>query len=337
MRIVALVKSLENVCARYRVAAFRPFLEQAGHTLDIRPWPRPWLSRLLWRRELGSADVLLIQRRMPPVWQLTLLRRVAGCLIFDFDDAIFTHDSFTAPGLFGSGRAAAFRRTIQAVDLVVAGNPFLREQALLWKEANRVHLIPTCVDVSRYPLAEHRANRPVQLVWIGSSSTLPGLQRLAPTLEQLGRALPGVSLKIICDRFFCLSSLRVVPCPWSEKTECAELASADIGISWLEPDLWSQGKCGLKVLQYGAAGLPVVANPIGMHQPLVQPGKTGFLVTTPQELMEAVQILAANSALRQRLGAGGREVVAGRFDVPVGARLWLALLERVPALAGRMQ
>ena len=34
-------------------------------------------------------------------------------------------------------------------------------------------------------------------------------------------------------------------------------------MSWLPDDLWSRGKCGLKVLQYQAAGLPVVANPVG--------------------------------------------------------------------------
>ena len=40
--------------------------------------------------------------------------------------------------------------------------------------------IPTCVDPSRYPVARHnRAGAGVQLVWVGSTSTLKGLQAVS--------------------------------------------------------------------------------------------------------------------------------------------------------------
>ncbi len=40
MRLTALVEGQGHVCCRYRLAAFRPFLEAAGHSLNLRPWPR---------------------------------------------------------------------------------------------------------------------------------------------------------------------------------------------------------------------------------------------------------------------------------------------------------
>src|SRR5262249_30819219 len=154
-----------------------------------------------------------------------------------------------------------------------------------------------------------------QLVWIGSSSTLRGMERIQPLLENLGKRQPGLEWKIICDRFLTLRALPVLRCPWSETSEAAELAQADIGISWLPDDLWSRGKCGLKILQYMAAGLPVVANPVGMQAALVRDGETGFLVRTEEEWHDAIARLAVDPALRRRMGLAGRALVETRFNV----------------------
>ena len=79
--------------------------------------------------------------------------------------------------------------------------------------------------------------------------------------------------------------------PWSKRTEADELANSDAGVSWIPDGLWSRGKCGLKVLQYGAAGLPVVTNPVGVHREMIVPGITGYLASTAEEWVEAVKTL----------------------------------------------
>jgi glycosyltransferase involved in cell wall biosynthesis len=138
-----------------------------------------------------------------------------------------------------------------------------------------------------------------------------------------------LDLKIICDRFLQLRHLPVLCCPWSAATEAVELASADIGISWLPGDLWSRGKCCLKVLQYMAAGLPVVANPIGVQAHLVRHGETGFLAETPEQWSEAIGRLARDPELRRQMGLAGRHRLEREFSVAVGARRWLDLLREV--------
>ena len=85
-----------------------------------------------------------------------------------------------------------------------------------------------------------------------------------------------------------LQHLPVRSCPWSESSEAAAIATADIGIAWVPDDLWSRGKCGLKILQYMAAGLPVVANPVGVQAEMVQHGETGFLAETSDQWHEAI-------------------------------------------------
>jgi glycosyltransferase involved in cell wall biosynthesis len=328
MHLTALVESPEHVCCRYRLASFRPHLERAGHQLELQSWPRSCWSRLRLGRILDKADVVILQRRLLSHLPLSLLRTASRCLIFDFDDAVFLRDSYHPKGVHSARRLLAFAAMMESADAVVAGNAFLRKEASAWTHRARVHVIPTCVEPERYPLARHnRTNDRVELVWIGSSSTLRGLEQVRSVLEDVGTRCPGVRLKLVCDQFLQLERLPVDPCPWSEAGEEVALAGCDIGISWVPDDAWSRGKCGLKVLQYMAAGLPVVANPVGVQAEMVRPGETGFLAETPEQWVEAVQRLARDPALRQRLGQAGRRQVEAEFSVSAGAARWVALLD----------
>ncbi len=328
MRLTALVESVDHVCCRYRLAAFRPALERAGHTLELCRLPTGWWGRLQLFRSLRGGDVIL-QRRLLPGWQLYLLRQSVRTLVFDFDDAVFSRDSYSPKGIQHARRERRFTATVGACDAVVAGNTFLAEHARRCVPAARVEVIPTCVDPRRYPLAEPSRREGIQLVWVGSASTLQGLQAVSPLWEAIGRGIPGVRLKLICDRFFQPPVVPVIARRWSETAEPGEIAAADIGISYLPDDLWSRGKCGLKVLQYMAAGLPVVAKPIGVHPEMVRHGETGFLAETPGQWVDAVARLAANPDLRRRMGRTGRELLEDRYSVAAWAQSWLDLLDEL--------
>lgn len=328
MHWVGLVDHPEHVCCRYRLVAFRPFLEQAGHTLELLTMPCHWWQRLRLFQRLRGANVI-VQRRLLAGWQRALLRGAARQLLFDFDDAVFLRDSFASRGLHEPRRLRRFAGMIRCADAVIAGNAFLAEQTARWTNGERIHVVPTCVDPAHYPLSEPvRRGAGVELVWVGSSSTLQGLQAVAPLLEDIGRSVPGVSLKLLCDRFLTLRELTVRPVHWTEASEAEEIARADIGISWIPDDLWSRGKCGLKVLQYMAAGLPVIANPVGVQIEMVRPGETGFLAETPAEWIAAVRRLAHDPELRRRMGRAGRRLVETRYSVAAGAANWLRLLEQ---------
>jgi glycosyltransferase involved in cell wall biosynthesis len=328
MHITALVKSVDHVCCRYRIAPFRASFERAGHRFEVRGWPGFWPSRLLLYRALRRTDLLIVQRKLFPSWQLHLLRRQVRWLVYDFDDAVFLRNSYNPRGHDSAARTRRFDDMVQRCDAVVAGNEFLRSQAAEAVDASRLRIIPTCVDAAQFPMARHDATNLVpQLVWVGSSSTIRGLEQIAPMLEGLGRTEPALRLKVICDQSLALQSLPVLFSPWREATERADIADADIGISWLPNDPWSRGKCGLKVLQYMAAGLPVVANPVGVQAEMVRHGENGFLAETEAEWHAAIRKLAADPWLRRRMGAAGRRLVEKAYDVPVGAARWLDVVD----------
>jgi glycosyltransferase involved in cell wall biosynthesis len=326
VRWVALVESPEHVCCRYRLAAFRPFLAAHGHGFDIRALPPKWWLRLMVYPELNGREVIL-QRKLLPTWEINLLRRQAARLVFDFDDAVFLRDSFAARGPHDTRRQRRFAVTLGACDAVVAGNAFLAEAVRRHSDGVRIHVIPTCVDPDSYvPATESPRRDGAELVWIGSSSTLQGLEKITPLLEELGQVLPGLRLRVICDRFPHLDHLRVVRCPWSAATEASDLAQADIGISWIPDDQWSRGKCGLKVLQYMAAGLPVVANPVGVHPEMIRHGETGFLAANRDQWLWAIRTLVADGELRRRMGSAGRRRVEAMYSIAAGGQAWLDVL-----------
>ncbi|AMV28494.1 D-inositol-3-phosphate glycosyltransferase [Gemmata sp. SH-PL17] len=329
MRLVALVESESHVCCRYRLTAFHSALVAAGHTLDFQPLPQSLFGRAALGRDLTSYDAIILQRKLLPRWVIALLRRRVQRLIFDFDDAVWLRDSYSTKGFNDPKRAARFRATIQACDLVVAGNAYLAEEARKFVPANRITVIPTCVDVTKYHVRERTSHdSALRLVWVGSASTLQGLERFGPTLSAIGRAVPGARLKLICDRFTEFPDLPVERCTWVEATEAAEIALADIGIGWVPDDPWSRGKCALKVLQYQAAGLPVVANPVGVQADFVRDGETGFRANSTGEWVRAIQALAADVGMRKRLGETARCDVETHYSVEAGARLWIGSLAR---------
>ena len=349
MHVVAVVEAEGHVCCRYRIAAFRPHLEAAGHRLSVRALAGGLWHRLRVLRSVRDADAVVLQRKLLSRVEFALLRRSARRLIFDFDDALWLRDSYSDKGFDSPRRRRRFLRTVAGCDTVVAGNRYLARAVGTGPGSARpaarevgspvalpphlaggrgIAVIPTCVDPTGYPLADHtRTGAAVRLVWLGSSSTLQALERNRELLDALGAAVPGLRLKVICDRFPTFDALPVDAVPWRADTEAAELAAADIGIGWVPDDPWSRGKCGLKLLQYHAAGLAVVANPVGVQGEMVRSHQTGFAARTVAEWVAAVRALAADPVLRLHFGRAGRQQVETTYGVTAGGAAWVRLLE----------
>lgn len=330
MRVLALVESASHVCSRYRIEPYAWALAERGLQLEISPFKRGIVGRLAQLRGARRAAAVILQRKLLPIWQTALLRRSARRLIYDVDDAVFQRDSYSPKGPRSPHRMARFWATVSAADAVIVGNHYLKRRVASWVGPEKVRVIPTCIEPRSYRPARHRrTGAAAQLVWIGQSSTLASLARAREHLAAAAERLPGLRMRIICDRGLDLLPLVVEPRPWSAPSEAAELAAADIAVNWLPDDSWSRGKCGLKVLQYMAAGLPVVANPVGMNRRMVVSGRTGLLASTPTEWAEAIAELAGNPRRRARMGAAGRRRLQRRFGVSAWSRRFADVVEAV--------
>lgn len=321
-KILFISKGSDSVSTRYRATDFFPLLELAGWQATHLTDRRTPLGRLNLLRQASQADVVVVVRRTFGPLFASILRRVASRLIFTFDDAIFAKSD----GSSSSGRARRFAATVALCDAVWAGNSYLADKA---KEFNGcVELVPTALDVDRYAIEIMKPANSLDLVWIGSSSTKKHLLPVIPLLEEAAALIPKLRLKIIADFSIESERLNVVPIPWSPESELRELLASHIGIAPLPDNAFTRGKCGLKVLQYMAAGLPVISSAAGVNQELVDAGVSGFLVNSDQQWIEAIQNLADSAEQRVSMGKAGRQRCRDRFTLQAAFQKMLATIDR---------
>jgi glycosyltransferase involved in cell wall biosynthesis len=103
----------------------------------------------------------------------------------------------------------------------------------------------------------------------------------------------------------------------------------DFGVMPLTDMPWARGKCGYKLIQYMACGLPVVASPVGVNTQIVEHGINGFLASTEVEWHDAITTLLNDEALRRGMGAEGRRKVERHYSLQVWEPRVAALLRDV--------
>lgn len=281
-------------------------------------------------------DVLFLHRELLPVGPPFLERILAAKeipVVYDFDDAIFLPDTSDANRWFHWLKQPKKTSAIcRLSDHTIVGNRYLQEYALRYTSS--VSVIPTTIDTDAYTPKESAQIDGLPVIgWSGSLTTLKHLKTIGQILQELRKQLP-FRLKVIGSERFSLPGVEVIPQAWNPRTEVEDLKSIDIGLMPLPDDPWARGKCGLKILQYMAVGVPTVASPVGVNAQIIEDGKNGFLASRPEEWVEKLMNLASDEALRQRFALEGRRTVVERYSAKQYAPRLLEILQAVSGKAG---
>lgn len=208
---------------------------------------------------------------------------------------------------------------------------------------DRVHIVPNGVDPDRFrpglPPAWPDDPKTFTVGFCGTLKPWHGLALLVEAFALLHRSSPMSRLLIVGDGPMCkqveadltardlLDAAHLVGSVAPDEVP-RWLASMQIGVAPypnLEPFYFSP----LKVLEYMAAGLPVVASRVGQLDSLIRDSVTGILCPPDDAaaLATAIGRLQADPDLRLRLGRAGRESV-------VRHHTWDRVVTRILALAG---
>jgi glycosyltransferase involved in cell wall biosynthesis len=283
--------------------------------------------------ESRGFDLLWIEYELlpwMPDWGEKVLASFGVPYLVDYDDAIFHRYDLHPRKLIRLFLGRKIDEVMRKASHVVVGNEYLAERARK-SGARRVTILPSVVDLNRYRIQDRKSKSIFTVGWIGSPTTAPYLQLIAPAIKEFARARE-VRLVLVGSGKAPISGLPVETREWSEETEVKDIKEFDVGIMPLPDDPWSQGKCGYKLVQYMACAVPVVASPVGVNKEIVRNGWNGFLAERKEDWVEALNILYGNPKQREEMGKAGRGLVEEKFCLQVTTRRLLSLLR---SAAGR--
>ena len=350
MKILYFTKYSRNAgSSRLRSYQYFPYLEKAGFQVEVSPLfseaylkalyaGQPtkkqalagYVKRFLKILTVGSYDRVVIEKELfpfLPAFAERLFHFFGIKYIVDYDDAVFhNYDRSSNPVV-----RTVLGRKIDAVmkysACVVAGNTYLAERARS-AGAKRIEIIPTVIDLERYPVRQTEAADTSFVVgWIGTKTTFE--KHLLPCrqwLKQLQLEDPDLRLHIVGITSDMDLGPQVQYIHWTEETEVAEILKMDVGLMPLQDSLWEKGKCAYKLIQYAACGIPGIASDVGMNREVTVPGETGILATTNNEWMQALKTLKADAEERVRLGQNARKKVEELYCIQQTWIKWQEIL-----------
>jgi glycosyltransferase involved in cell wall biosynthesis len=271
-----------------------------------------------------GAQRLLLHREASPLSRGELERRLlssAELAVYDFDDAL--HWDWGAGGRLRrlALKAPKVFLSVRHANRVIAGSPVLAEWAS--QHNTDVRVIPSCVSPTAYrQKTEYRLGDPPRLGWIGSAHNERYIELVAPALREVHRRT-GARLTLVSTTQRGLGDLEsfIDRVPWSEAAQHTSLAEFDVGIAPLGDDPHTRGKCGYKLLQYAAAGTPVVGSPIGVNREILL--RLGMPAPQDGEWVDAILDLLHRSAeARAGLGRHARAVAQREFSYDAWLPRW---------------
>ncbi len=349
MRVLALTRYGDlGASSRVRLGQFLPALAAAGIAVEVSPLLGDGYIRRLYRgagrgglataqaylrraRRLAAGpqpDLIWLEKEVLPYLPAWAERALLGRApyVVDYDDATFHVYDRHPSRLVRAALGHKIDRLMRRAAVVVAGNAYLADRAQR-AGAVRVEVLPSVVDLDHYataPSAPDAHARP-RIGWIGSPGSEILLSVVAPALAAV-TASGDADVVLIGTSAAALPGVPHERRTWTEATEVADLARLDIGIMPVSDEPFTRGKCGYKLVQYGAAWLPSVASPVGVNTEIVRDGETGFFATTPAEWEHALRRLAADPGLRASMGSVARARIERDFTVrAVAPRLIAAL------------
>jgi glycosyltransferase involved in cell wall biosynthesis len=296
---------------------------------DLNPAGRPAVTLA----DLQQHDVVVAQR-----WNthkgLGIWRRARGPfsrLVYELDDDLWhiTPENWAAYKLYGQGEIRdAIEHAAQTADLVTVSTGPLGK--VLREFSENVAVLPNCIPASALltgTVPARRRPRP-RIGWQGGASHGTDIALAVSPVRRFLKRFPGWDLQLNGTDYrptFGVPGDRAFYSPWIQINPEPEKYYAsldfDIGLAPLQPTAFNSSKSGIRLIEYGARGIPAVATDCEAYRAVITHGTDGFLVRRDHEWLKYMSELAADDRLRATMGEAARKMAA-RHLIEDGWTAW---------------
>lgn len=336
MRILAALR--DNAANYYRVQC--PFLTLHHQGLDVD-------IKHISADDATKYDVLWLQMHAEAVVDIIIreFKDAGKKVVCDVDDWLFelppswnSYNHFFERGTGApNGRLRFHERALQFADLITCTTEYLADK-IAQQFDTPVFVLPNCVmmgDWDTLPESYHEQDGPV-LGWFGTANhwddwrEIVGAVDMALELTQGYLALMGAPEVLVCFPERLRARTLVTPLVAMRKFHDMRklIRACDVGLAWAT-DTLEVSKCRspLKVLQWGAAGVPIVASETVYGEVLQEK----CFLTASLEAFEGQLVEALTQAKHQgaQLAKQWQEVVWKQHSYEMQSGRWIEALRKL--------
>ncbi len=280
----------------------------------------------------GRWDVIVVQKWVPPLWMILLIRLKAKIVVYDCDDAIYmvdeAKDRVTSAPDANKHRRRAQRVSQRMPRLLRRCDSFTSATRVISSDLNCVASKPGLVFPGPMPAraVDSSSDYRSGMVWLGSPATERYLQPLAPVLSTLHGRLQFTAM----GASEASANFGIRTAAWSEEAELDFLRASLFGLFIQPPGDWEERKSGYKILEYVASGVvPVVQkNPQVVDLlPENYPFYFDNGVSSSQFLEVLDQASAMSNTEMDALSKQLKEYTDSRFSYESTVERWLRFIE----------
>lgn len=224
-------------------------------------------------------------------------------------------------------------------NLIGVPTPFLAKRVLEFFPEKKVIVFEEPIQTSRFNKIYGKRDEKPTVLWNGNPYNLEHIAMVLGVLRRVNRITP------FRFRFICTTpppsdfsqGLDLEYQKYDPVREAQQISGSWLGLAPMPDTGHNRCKGAYKVKTYLAAGLPVIASPVGFQKQLITDGRgVGFFPETTTDWERALLSLLQNPDLSLRMGERAKLYAAQRFSFAAVADSWASQLKNSLLLEGHI-